>query len=141
MVHKSSRIKIDKSLSANFIQVSKNFSEGAKIAFEYEYFNAAGVLIVHSAIALADALTIKLGGVKCKGENHNEILGMLKDLSPDSSQRNNALNQLESIIAHKNAVSYSGSIYDKKDIEKLLKHLERFTNWAMILFKSLNLYT
>jgi hypothetical protein len=87
MVHKSSRIKIDKSLSANFIQVKKNFSDGATIA--YEYFNAAGVLIVPSAIALADALTIKLGGVKCKGENHNEILGILKDLSPDNSQRDN----------------------------------------------------
>jgi HEPN domain-containing protein len=136
MVHKSNRVKMDKSLSANFIQVSKNFSDGANIAFEYEYFNAAGILIVHSAIALADALTIKLGGIKCKGENHSEILGLLKDLSTDSSQRDNALNQLESIIAHKNSVSYSGSIYDKKDIEKLLKHLERFTNWAIKIFSS-----
>lgn len=138
MVHKSNRIKIDRSLSVKFIQVSKNFGEGAKVAIEYEYYNAAGVLIVHSAIALADALTIKLGGVKCKGENHYEILGLIKDLSPDNSQRNNALNQLESIIAHKNAVSYSGSIYDKKDIEKLHKHLERFNNWVINIINSLN---
>jgi hypothetical protein len=89
---------------------------------------------------LADALTIKLGGVKCKGEIHNEISGILKDLSPDNSQRDSAINQLEAIIANKNAVSYSGSIYDKKDIEKLLKHLERFTNWAIALSKNLNIH-
>ncbi len=137
MVHKSNRISMNKSLASNFIQVSNNFNEGANIAFEYEYYNAAGVLIVHAAIALADALTIKLGGVKCKGENHNEILGLLKDLSPAGTQRNNALNQLEAIISHKNAVSYSGSIYDKKDIEKLLKHFQRFSNWALSIFNSL----
>ncbi len=137
MVHKSNRISMNKSLASNFIQVSNNFNEGANIAFEYEYYNAAGVLIVHAAIALADAITIKLGGVKCKGENHNEILGLLKDLSPAGTQRNNALNQLEAIISHKNAVSYSGSIYDKKDIEKLLKHFQRFSNWALSIFNSL----
>ena len=137
MVHKSNRISMNKSLASNFIQVSNNFNEGANVAFEYEYYNAAGVLIVHAAIALADALTIKLGGVKCKGENHNEILGLLKDLSPAGTQRNNALNQLEAIISHKNAVSYSGSIYDKKDIEKLLKHFDRFSNWSLSVFDSL----
>ena len=137
MVHKSNRVKMDKALAANFIQVSHNFSEGAKVAFEYEYFNASGVLIVHSAIALADALTIKLGGVKCKGENHSEILGLLKDLSPVNTQRTNALNQLEALISHKNAVSYSGSIYDKKDAEKLFKHPDRFSNWALTLLNSL----
>ncbi len=137
MVHKSNRIKMDKAVSSNFIQVSKNFNDGAKVAFEYEYFKASGVLIVHAAIALADALTIKLGGVKCKGDNHYEILGLLKDLSSDSTQRENALNQLEAIISHKTAVSYSGSIYDKKDIEKLLKHLDRFSNWALSLLNSL----
>ena len=137
MVHKSNRISMNKSLASNFIQVSNNFNEGANVAFEYEYYNAAGVLIVHAAIALADALTIKLGGVKCKGENHNEILGLLKDLSPAGTQRNVALNQLEAIISHKNAVSYSGSIYDKKDIEKLLKHFQRFSNWALSILNSL----
>ncbi|MDR3626706.1 MAG: hypothetical protein P4L45_07725 [Ignavibacteriaceae bacterium] len=139
MVHKSGRVKISKSLSANFMQVSKNFSDGAKVAYEYEYFNAAGVLIVHSAIALADALTIKLGGVKCKGENHYEIIGLLKDLSPDNLQRDSALKQLEAIISHKNAVSYSGSIYDKKDTDKLLKHLERFTSWGLTILQGLTL--
>ncbi len=135
MVHKSNRIRMNKSLAANFIQISRDFNEGANVASEYEYYNAAGVLIVHAAIALADALTIKLGGVKCKGDNHYEILGLLKDLSPAEAQRNSALNQLEAIISHKNAVSYSGDVYDKRDIDQLWKHLERFKSWAMTLLK------
>lgn len=33
-------------------------------------------------------------------------------------------------IDHKNVVSYSGDIYDQKDVTKLFKHLDRFISWA-----------
>jgi len=48
---------------------------------------------------------------------------------PPSEAKKNALHQLERLIAHKTSVSYSGEIYDDKDIEKLLKNLERFKAW------------
>lgn len=79
MVRKSTRIEISKSDFQKFLKVSQNLSEGAQVAYEFEYYNAAGVLIVHAAIALADSLTIKTGGVKCKGENHYEILDLIKE--------------------------------------------------------------
>lgn len=137
MVHKTSRIKIEKIRSVNFISVAENFSEALKAAFDFEYFNAAGVLIVHAAIALADALTIRLGGVKCRGENHYEIISLLRDLAPDSVQKEKALTHFAAIIDHKNAVSYSGEIYTKKDIEKIIKHYERFSGWVKNLINSL----
>ena len=42
------------------------FIEVAKIVSEYSYYNAAGVLIVHSAIAYSDAVTIKNSGLEFK---------------------------------------------------------------------------
>jgi hypothetical protein len=40
------------------------------MAVEFQYWNAAGVLLVHAAIALTDALTVKIGGAKSTGEDH-----------------------------------------------------------------------
>jgi len=70
MVRGSQRVSIERLQAANYIRVAENFYNGADVATQYEYWNASGVLIVHSAIAYADALTIKYGGVKSKGENY-----------------------------------------------------------------------
>jgi len=45
MVRKIKRTRIDRNKSDNFFNVSINFEEAAKIAYELEYYNAAGVLL------------------------------------------------------------------------------------------------
>ena len=135
MVRKSIRVSIDRSKSANYKLVAKNFNQGAKLASNHDYFNAAGVLMVHAAIAYADALTIKYVGAKSKGEDHHEVISLLEEVFPLNDDRRKSLNHLNAIIEHKNAVSYSGDVYDKKDIDQLWKHLERFKSWAITLLK------
>ncbi len=135
MVRKSIRVSIDRSKSANYKLVAENFYQGAKLASNHDYFNAAGVLIVHAAIAYADALTIKYIGAKSKGEDHHEVISLLEEVFPLNDDRKKSLNHLNAIIEHKNAVSYSGDVYDKKDIDQLWKHLERFKSWAINLLK------
>jgi hypothetical protein len=135
MTSKSPLKKIEPNRSLNFSKVAENFYEGAKIASEYSYYNAAGVLIVHAAIAYSDAISIKYKGVKVHGENHYEIISLLTGLIPYSEEKKKALNNLKSIIDHKNKVSYSGDIYHKKDIETLWKHFERFRIWAERILK------
>lgn len=130
MSSKSPKKKIDPLRYIDFMEVAKNFYEGAKVAFEYSYFNAAGVLIVHSAIAYSDAICIKNKGIKVQGENHYEIISFLDDLIVPSEKKKKAIIQLKHIIDHKNRVSYSGDIYLKKDIELLWKHIDRFKAWA-----------
>src|SRR5664280_2208829 len=112
MVRQAQKLTINRAKAANYKSVAENFYEGAKVAADYEYWNAAGVLIVHSAIAYGDAVTIKFGGVKSKGENHQALVNLLDSLIPDSSAKKKALLQLSKIIDHKNAVSYSGAIYE-----------------------------
>lgn len=130
MVKGTQRVNVERSQAVNYIRVAENFFNGAEVAGEYEYWNASGVLIVHSAIAYADALTIKYGGVKSKGENHQEVINLIDTLLPAGSDKKSGLLQLSKIIAHKNAVSYSGDIYEKKDIDQLWKLLNRFRRWA-----------
>ena len=135
MTSRSPRKKIDSTRYIGFRDVAKNFYEGAKIASEYSYYNAAGVLIVHSAIAYSDSVSIKNGGVKIQGDNHYEIISLLDDMISHSADKKKALNQLKIIIDHKNKVSYSGDVYHKKDIDQLWKHFERYKFWVDELLK------
>ncbi|MBU2444103.1 MAG: hypothetical protein KJ666_00830 [Bacteroidetes bacterium] len=130
MVRRSSRISIERSRSNDFIKVAENFYRGAEVAFEYEYYNAAGVLIIHSAIAYADVITIKHGGVKSRGDNHYEVILLIEEIMESTDKRNKAMNNFRKIIDVKNEISYSGDVYMRKDIDKLWKLFERFKNWV-----------
>lgn len=135
MVRKLKTVSVDMHKNKDFVAVARNFQDGAKVAAEYEYWNAAGVLIVHSAIAYGDAITIKFGKVKSKSDDHQDIINLINNLVAGSDEKKKALLQLSKIISQKNLVSYSGDIFTRKDIERLNKYLERFVNWADNLLK------
>ena len=77
--------------------MSENFFEGAKLASDFEYYNASGVLIVHAAIALADAVTIRFSSSKCSCENHYEVIQLLKETAPVINLTKYALIHFEKI--------------------------------------------
>jgi hypothetical protein len=66
MPRKSKRKSVDRSKSNSYKIVADNFIQGAEVAREFEYWNAAEVLIVHAAIALSDALAIKMVGLRVR---------------------------------------------------------------------------
>lgn len=136
MVKGGKRSMVDKARYRNYVTVGSNFFEGAQVAAEYEYWNAAGVLIVHAAIAYADAIAIKLGGVKSRGENHQEAVDLLDELVAPSTEKKTALHQLRKIIDQKNVVSYSGEVYNKKDVDQLWKLVRRFRDWAVVILEN-----
>ncbi|GJQ32865.1 MAG: hypothetical protein HBSAPP04_17040 [Ignavibacteriaceae bacterium] len=132
MVKHTPTKKVSKEKYSSFVQVADGFAEAAKVAREFDYPNAAGVLIIHSVIAYADALTIKKAGLKCKGENHYEVISLLSDKMPFTAERQKALDHFSALISHKNMISYHGQIYTKGDVSKLFKHAERFIAWAKV---------
>jgi hypothetical protein len=130
MTRETKRIRVSKTQFSQYKKVADGFFNGAMNEKELSNWNSAGVLIIHSAIGYADAVSIKYGGVRSKGEDHLDVVRLLDSLLPQSEAKRSALNQLERLIAHKTSVSYSGETYDSKDIEKLFKHLERFKSWV-----------
>ena len=52
------RVPVPKSRKSDYAGVAGNFYDGANVAREFEYWNAAGLLIIHAAIAYTDAVTI-----------------------------------------------------------------------------------
>lgn len=133
MTNSKTRVPVHRTKVKDYQSVAESFYRGAELAREFEYWNASGVLIVHAAIALADAIAIKLAGVKSRGEDHHETIALLEEVVAPGEEKKKALLHLRRIIDHKNAVSYSGELYNKKDIEQLWKQVARFREWAMDL--------
>jgi hypothetical protein len=131
-----SRVSVQRAKAADYRTVAESFYNGAEVTAAFSYWNAAGVLYVHAAIALADAMTIKLGGVRCRGEDHQEAVALLDELVAPNQQKQKALNQLRTIIDHKNLVAYSGEVFSRRDVDKLAKLLDRFRRWALSILES-----
>ncbi len=131
MTRGSIRKSVDRSRAKGYLDVAENFFRAAGMAREFEYWNAAGVLIVHAAIAFADALTIRFGAVKSQGEDHHDTIALLAELLSPSEPTTRALNHLRRIIDQKTAVSYAGEAYTRTDVDALWKSMDRFRRWAL----------
>ena len=124
-------VSVPKSKKSDYARVAGNFHKGAELAKEFEYCNAAGLLIVHAAIAYTDALTIKFGGVKSKGEDHMAAVDLLRQVVMLDGPGEAGARHREKIINEKNRVSYEGEVCTKKDVDNLWKHLLRYQAWAV----------
>lgn len=134
MTRKTSFKIVESNKYNNFLLVANNFYKGVELAFEFEYWNAAGVLVIHAAIALADSITIKKASKKSSGDNHQDVIPLLVDVTPPHKTKASAIESLKKLIEHKNLVSYSGDIYQKKDVEKLIKYFKKIDIWAKAIF-------
>jgi hypothetical protein len=94
------------------------------------FAEAAGVLLVHAAIAPTDAITVKVGGVKSVGEDHTLAADLLEMIVAADAAGKKAINHLRALIQEKNLVSYSGEIYRHDDIRRMARHLARYRTWA-----------
>lgn len=111
-------------------RVAEHFYNAARDSIDLEYWTAAGVLIVHSAIAYSDALSIKLSGVRSIGEDHEEVIILLENSVAESEEKSRALNQLRRIVEEKTKVSYLGELYSASQTKEMWKRLERFRKWG-----------
>jgi hypothetical protein len=99
------------------------------------YGDAVALLAVHSAISLADAIT-----VACKGlhgsEDHRESWTLLKQLCRERRVPDDGLAQYGRLLANKTAISYGAKPLDiESDVKPAQKQAERFTAWALKHFE------
>ncbi|MDI6779025.1 MAG: hypothetical protein QME25_02340 [Bacteroidota bacterium] len=131
MAKRISRKLVNRQKYYDYNIVAQQFYEAAKVAKDFKYWNAAGVLIVHAAIAYTDAISIKNSGQKSSSENHEDAIALVDSLAADGDEKKKAMNQLRKIIAEETMVFYAGDLYDEKDVENMWKWLLRFRNWAV----------
>ena len=131
MAKRSGRKSVPRSRFKEYQKVAEHFYQAARDSLELEYWTAAGVLIVHSAIAFSDALCIKLGGVRSTADDHEDAIALLESMIAQSSDKTKAINHFKRIIEEKTKVSYLGGLYTSKQTNEMWKRLERFRRWAV----------
>lgn len=131
MAKRRGRKAVERSRYREYMSVAEHCYSAAKDSMELEYWTAAGLLIVHSAIAFADALCIKLSGQKSVGENHEETISLLETVAAGDEEKSKALGQLRRLIEEKTKVSYLGDLYSPATAKEMWKRLEGFREWAV----------
>lgn len=131
MAKRRGRKSIPRTQYIKYKNVAEHFYNAAKDSMQLGYWTAAGVIIVHSAIAFTDALCIKLAGVKSIGEDHEDAVTLLESSVTESEDKLKAINQLKRIIEEKTKVSYLGELYSQSQAIDMWKRLERFRRWAI----------
>lgn len=130
MAKKTTRQRVDRSESEKFARVARQFIDTAELAEEVGSWNAAGLLLVHGAILLADAVAIRLKSVKSTSDDHKDAVALLGEVVGSAPGRKEALTHLEQVIDEKNRVAYTGTPLRSEDVAKLKLHVERFRTFA-----------
>jgi len=130
VVRKVTRKRVERSDWTSFVVAAEeNYASACALQASRRY-RAAGILLVHAAIALTDALTVRVGGIKSTGEHHHEAVDLVRELLPNAAGLGPALRHLEVIIHEKNRVSYTGDPFAATDIARMRTHYERFALWV-----------
>jgi hypothetical protein len=130
VVRKVTRKRVDRSDWTGFLAAAEeNYASACAVQASRKY-RAAGILLVHAAIAIADALTVRAGGVKSTGEHHQETVDLVRELLPNAVGLGPALRHLETIIHEKGRASYTGDPFTATDIARMRSHHERYALWA-----------
>lgn len=135
MAKRRGRKSIDRQRHQDYLRVAEHFYEAAEASMELEYWTATGVLVVHSAIAFVDSLTIKFSGQKSIGDNHEDAVAFLNEVVAGGEEKNKALNHFRRIIEEKTRVSYVGELFSPARSKELWKQLKRFREWAEHIHK------
>ncbi len=125
------RTQVHREKARSYADAGEEFFRSGEREAESRSWNAAGVLLVHAAIAWADAVAIQLAGVKSTSDNHQDAVRLLAEVSEGRAGRDEATSHLRRIIDEKTHVSYMGKSWQARDCEVLRKHAERFRLWVM----------
>ena len=131
MAKKLIRKTVDRNQWRQYFNVAEENYLGAMTNYDFELWTSAGILFVHSAIAYTDSLTIKAGSVKSSGEDHMQVVELVKQVISISRADNIALNRLIKILIEKSKVAYGGKIYSKKQVDSIKKNLKRYRTWIV----------
>jgi hypothetical protein len=100
--------------------------------------NGLAVLCVHSAIAYADALSIRASGVKSVSGEHLDAVDVLESaVRIHGAADVAAVKALRYVLQRKDEVSYTATLVRAEDAARVLEKLQQFGDWAESRFEQL----
>lgn len=123
-----------------FIEKADHFLQGMKLLAEDvpAYRTGIGLLAIHSAISLGDAITIGITGKRGKYQDHAHAARELGRICASHRiSHKQGIDHLRWLLGWKNAVAYAHDRIDDQAVLMAVDRAERFNAWAYNHFKEI----
>jgi HEPN domain-containing protein len=111
-----------------FLRKAEEFVATAKSALRESRQNSAGLESVHATISACDALTIDRLELRCRGEDHREVLRLIDRI--EAARKAGLPRQVLQVLAVKNLVEYGGEDLSEAQASKVVAQAERVVHWV-----------
>jgi hypothetical protein len=102
------------------------------------YRSGVGLLAVHSAISLSDAISVGLTGKRGKYQDHMQAARELNRLCTSNKISNvRGIHHFEWLLGQKNTVAYEHRRFDDESVRVAVDRAERFSAWAYNCFREI----
>jgi hypothetical protein len=100
------------------------------------YRTGIGLLAVHSAISLNDAILAGITGERSKLENHSAAARELERVCGELKiEKMPGVRHFFSLLSRKSDIAYGEQRVDDNNVKSAIDKAEKFTNWAYTHFK------
>jgi hypothetical protein len=123
-----------------YTEKADHFLKGMKLLSDdvRNYRSGIGLLAIHSAISLSDAISVGLTGKKGKYQDHMQAARGLNRLCASNKISNlQGVRLLEWLLGQKNTVAYEHRRFDDDSVRMAVDRAERFSAWAYNHFREI----
>jgi hypothetical protein len=123
-----------------YIEKADHFLQGMKLLSDDvpSYRSGVGLLAIHSAISLNDAITVGLTGKRKIYQDHTHAARELgRVCSSAGVPDRKGVGHFKWLLGQKNAVAYEHREFDDKSVRLAVEKAERFNVWAYDQFKEI----
>jgi len=131
---------VDPVATQQYIEKADHFLEGMKLLNDdvSHYRSGIGLLAVHSAISLNDAITVGVNGERGKHQDHARAARELENIcSRYRITDKKGVSHFKWLLSQKNAVAYQGGPFDDSSVKLSVDKAQKFNSWANIQFKEI----
>jgi hypothetical protein len=123
-----------------YIEKADHFLQGMKLLVDDipAYRTGIGLLAIHSAVSLGDAITIGITGRRGKYQDHDRAARELGKICASHGVSNTkGIDHLSWLLGWKNAVAYEHHRIDNQAVLMAVDKAERFNAWAYNYFREI----
>lgn len=125
-------------LTAHYVEKADHFLQGMRLLANdlATYRTGVGLLAIHSAISLNDAILAGIRGEHSKAENHSTAVRELERICGELKiEKAPGVRHFSFLLSRKTQVAYGDQRIDDNEVKSAIDRAERFTNWAYTHFK------
>jgi hypothetical protein len=125
-------------LTSHYVEKADHFLQGMRLLADdfAAYRTGIGLLAIHSAISLNDAILAGITGGRSRAEDHSTAARELARICTELKiQETQGVRHFSALLSRKSDIAYGDQRIDDNDVKSSIDKAERFANWAYNHFK------